>query len=106
MGFLSIRESILNFYTVILDFRDGTYVAQVDAETETEAVVAWALKLKREAFVPDHSGRLADAIITDLPDSPPVKLTSLSGAWCVSIRLDDYLALLNIVLSQRLATVH
>jgi hypothetical protein len=50
----------LNFYTVILNFDGGTYVAQVDAETEIEAVLAWVLKLQREAFVPDHSARLAD----------------------------------------------
>lgn len=96
----------MNFYTVVLDFRGGIYVAQVDAETEAEAVVVWVLKLRRETFVPDHSGRLADEIIASLSDSPPIKLTGLSGAWCKSTVLDDHLAMLNIVLSQRLATVH
>jgi hypothetical protein len=96
----------LNFYTVILNFRDGVYVAQVDAETQTEAVLAWVLKLRREAFVPDYSARLADEIIENLPDSPPVGLTGLSGAWCLSAVLEDHLAMINIVLSERLTTVH
>lgn len=96
----------MNFYTVILNFRDGVYVAQVDAEGPAEAVLVWVLKLRREAFVPDHSARLAGEIIANLPDSPPIGLTSLSGAWCLSAVLDDHLAMINIVLSERLKTIH
>ncbi len=77
-------------FTVILDFRGGTYISQVQAHTVDHAVLNWARQLEPSAvkyFGPARKRRLLE----DLKDAQhrevfaPVPFSGLFNAWCTSI---------------------
>ncbi|ESQ89003.1 hypothetical protein ABAC460_14580 [Asticcacaulis sp. AC460] len=86
-------------YTVVCDVRGGTYVSQVQAADEVEAVRLWAAQLLAEKPVPEVSSEVARNVLKTLVRDPPVALTGLVGVWCFTALVGDNLVLGNIVLS-------
>jgi hypothetical protein len=71
------------FFTLVCEFRGGTYISQVRASDERDAVRAWTEMLVRERPIKRVSVYIAKSVATWFND-PPVPLEGLSGAWCFS----------------------
>ena len=78
-------------FTVILDYRGGTYVSQVSAGNAGAALVKWAKQIKPNEI--QHLGqkrlaRLASDIEFNYADLySPTPLEGLMNAWCSSTPL-------------------
>lgn len=82
-------------YTIILEFRGGTYISQVRAISEKTAVDQWAQSLDEnvsEVALADRKKLSAEFEIED-----PVPLNGTTNAWCTSALVNNDLALLNII---------
>jgi hypothetical protein len=75
--------SVERAFTIVCDFRGGTYVSQVRAVDEVCAVREWAHYLRSEKPILRVSGHLAKQVEADLDDFPPVALQGLNGVWCI-----------------------
>jgi hypothetical protein len=86
-------------YTVVCEFRGGTYVSQVAGGDVRDAVSAWIDYLAREKPIPHFSEHLARSVAVNLDDTPPVPLDGLSGVWCISGSCEGDFMLANIIAS-------
>ena len=71
-------------YTIVCEFRGGTYVSQVTGDDVNEAVRLWADYLAHEKPIPQASTYLARSVAANLDDTPPASLNGLSGVWCIT----------------------
>ncbi len=85
------------FFTFVCDFRGGTYISQVRATDERDAVRAWTEMLVRERPIKRVSVYIAKSVATWLPNVPPVPLEGLSGAWCFTGSCGGNFVLVNII---------
>ncbi|MCA9642844.1 MAG: hypothetical protein KC492_19240, partial [Myxococcales bacterium] len=87
-------------FTVVLDFRGGTYLAQVEAEGCVLALERWAAGLDVAAIYgmgPKLHAQLKRALLERVQGSPPVLVEGLVDVWCVSTLLGGHLALIHVV---------
>src|SRR5260370_15177896 len=88
-------------YTVVLDYRGGTYISQVNAGSVAGALKIWADALDIGAVArlgPQRKGELIDDIKMQLSSGqPPAPLDGLVNAWCASALTSGGLSLINIV---------
>jgi hypothetical protein len=88
-------------YTVVMDYRGGTYISQVDAGSVAGALKVWAAGLDTAAIAglgPRRKIELIDDIRERLSSGQePVLLDGLVNAWCVSALTSRGLALINII---------
>jgi hypothetical protein len=84
-------------FTVVCEFRGGTYVSQVTGNDVQEAVKSWVAYLKQNQPIPNSSVELAQAVNANLSDTPPVLLDGLSGVWCISAIFDGDLMLAHLI---------
>lgn len=87
------------FFTVIVEYRGGTYIDQVHADEPGLALAAWLQKQVEDDLRLWHVGR-AD-LSTMLPESTVVPLGRLQNVWCVSLLLAAHLMLVNIVRTRK-----
>lgn len=83
-------------YTFIMNFKGGTYISQIKAKDEFEAVLKWGKELDSsqvEGFEEKHR----EALLERLKDESPVLLTGLTHAWCIGARIGKTFALVNFV---------
>ena len=86
-------------YTVIFEFRGGTYISQTQAESESAALHRWAQDLDVRGI--QHLGsfrkrKLITEIDKDLKElNAPFPLTGLQNAWCAGSFLGT--GLINII---------
>jgi hypothetical protein len=86
-------------YTIILDYRGGTYISQVRARSPRAAAKQWARAL--DVVGVKHLGAKGkQKIITNLENdeyclNEPVALTGLVGVWCIGMPIPG--GLVNIV---------
>ena len=80
----------LALFTLILDFKGGTYIAQQEAIGPVEAVLSWAEALNEEGVEWAQAAASIDA-------DKLVPLDDLKNAWCSSGVCDGANPLLNIV---------
>lgn len=89
-----------SLYTIILDFRGGTYVSQVEASDEVDATRRWASLLAGEKPLGRSSPYLAKAVLRDQDNGDyPTPLDGLAGVWCVTALCGGDLAIANVVRS-------
>ena len=78
-------------YTVILDYRGGTYIAQVLAGNARAALVKWAKQIKPNEIQhlgPKRQAKLASDIESNYANLyTPTPLQGLVNAWCSSTPL-------------------
>jgi hypothetical protein len=86
-------------YTIVCEFRGGTYVSQVHADDEVEAVRRWAERIKAEKPIPGASPFVARNVLRDLDDMPPTPLRGLTSVWCLSFSVADSFGWCNVVRS-------
>jgi len=79
-------EEGLKKFTVILEFRDGTYIRQLKALTPRAA-------LKQLGALNDEKGRVFRKLAVD----KPVPIKGVEGCWCACASVGKDLALVNIV---------
>ena len=70
-------------FTIVCDFRGGTYVSQVRASDERDAVREWTQMLVRERPIKRASTYLAKSVTKWTTDDPPVATEGLSGVWSI-----------------------
>jgi len=92
----------MNLYTLVLDFHGGTYITQFDAATATDAVAAWCKELEDEQLLGDASFPVAEGIMVDAIENHLVEVEGLHGAWCAATSVNGALALLNVIITQRI----
>ena len=71
-------------FTIICEFRGGTYASQVRAEDERHAVMAWTELLAIERPIAHASSYLAKSVAAEIDDCPPTALEGLIGVWYIS----------------------
>jgi len=71
------------FFTIVCDYRGGTYIAQVNAPDQNGALLNWADYLRKERPFGRSSSWMAKAITAD-KDYRPSAITGLSKVWCMS----------------------
>jgi hypothetical protein len=89
---------MLNLYTFVLEYRGGTYISQVVAETAQKACNAWAKSL--DASKIKHLGiKSKNLLIEELQEdyNELVPLSGLQNTWCTSATVRNHLALINII---------
>ena len=91
----------MNLYTLVLDFHGGTYITQFDAVSAVEAVTAWCDELQEEQLLGEVSSDVADGIMIDAVENRLVEVEGLHGAWCAATTVAGNLALLNVIITQR-----
>jgi hypothetical protein len=73
-------------FTIILDFKGGTYIGQVKAATPSAALCAWAVGLDPvpiKHFGPARKKQLVAEVEWRLENGlSPTPLTGLKNAWC------------------------
>jgi hypothetical protein len=88
---------IKQLFTVLCEFRGGTYVSQVRALDEQHAFMAWADALRRDRPMGDEVDKIARKVIEET--EPLNALNGLSGVWCWTANVEGDFLLTNIVRS-------
>jgi hypothetical protein len=87
-----------SFFTLILDWRGGTFVSQVWAKSPHDAVLVW---VERDLFRPaadlDRSERNQLQRDLESKDRAPTPLVDTDGVWCATASLRGDLACIHIV---------
>lgn len=88
-------------FTYIMDFKGGTYITQVHADSLNDSVVAWALqievKITEIKFVGNKTvNQIKDLISKKLIDMP-TPLTGLENVWYLEIYTQIGVLRINIV---------
>lgn len=71
-------------YTFVIDYRGGTYLAQVRARDIDTAQQMWAEKLDVDK-IPYLGPRAKYFICNSMPDENCVPITGLKNTWCFSL---------------------
>lgn len=90
------------FFTFVMEFRGGTYISQVTAPHLEAALISWASTLK----VNEIEGMTEErqrALLQVLPEEHPVPLTELTNVWCFTPRIQNSMALVNVILTSEQA---
>ena len=80
----------MNLYTIIFEYREGTYISQVKAKDESNALGKWGESLDCDsiAFMGEKlKTKLNEQIAEELLDSPPVLLDGTKNVWCAGLLL-------------------
>ncbi len=89
---------MVNLYTIVMSFREGTYIAQVEADGLREALEKWPAQLnidEVEGLTNVGYGELSRLIATATDN--PSRLVGLRSVWYTDILVDGELMGLNIV---------
>jgi hypothetical protein len=85
----------IKLYTIILEYRGGTYISQVSADSPSAALLKWPSELE--------DGLLAELGITRnelsniLKSGQAVPINGCVSVWCISGSVKNDLALMNII---------
>ena len=90
----------MNTYTVVLEFENGTYVSQVDAKSESDALLAWCEKIRLERILGSKSSRFARAMEHGVA-SGLVPVSGVRGTWCFSTLFANRLVLGHMIQTSR-----
>ena len=86
-------------YTLILEFRGGTYISQISASSPGESLKLYAKSLsgaEADAWKLDLSGFQAE-----VQHCEPVPFEGLINAWCLSGDIGGHFMLINIIQTDR-----
>ena len=85
-------------YTFFLEYRGGTYIAQVRASSPTAGVRKWAKSLDYEA-VEGMSREAKEELVRYLHEGVerPVPIDGVQRTWCCTASPGDHFALINFV---------
>jgi hypothetical protein len=84
-------------YTIILDYKGGTYISQVRGDSPTAAVEKWVARVTDAELI---TWTLKRSDLEGLCQENPVLLNNCISVWCVTLSTRKGLALVNIVATQ------
>lgn len=84
-------------FTIMCEFDGGTYISQVHAPDEQQALIVWSEVLQRERTMGDDACLIAHDAAAGKGELTAVE--GLSGVWCWSGIVENRLILINIVRS-------
>ena len=90
----------MDLYTIIMDFRGGTYIEQVKAASPEKATIKWAVKLnvKEIPYLSENSRMsLIAAIPIMLKDKEIIKLDNLQNIWSFTFQFKTGYAIVNVI---------
>ncbi len=90
----------MRFYTIFLEWKGGTFIAQERAESVPGAIEAWAQSPTVDA-IPDFGPSIRNQIVSDLENEAPTPIDALSKVWCHSAVSGDDFALIHIVQTEQ-----
>lgn len=94
-------------FTYIVNFRGGTFISQVEAESLKDSVIAWLTAISNEPQKIEHIGpkcraELHDQLVKDYEDNKPLPLIGLKNVWCASFNIKTGFGLVNIIQTERI----
>lgn len=86
-----------HLFSIICEFRGGTYISQVRAPDEKRALQKWAEEFAKDNPVPGGSRWVIVAVMRNACDNEgPTPLDGLTNAWCHTAICNRDLILMNI----------
>ena len=90
----------MHIYTIILDWKGGTYIYQVRERSVDGAVQTWARELDTSPIA-GFEPSLREQLSSDLEHEAATPLEGLTNAWCNDAVLGDELALIHVVKTEQ-----
>ena len=84
-----------SLYTIVLDFRGGTYIGQATQESPKEAVIAWTAGISQEDANEWRLDKEQLQSISRIDEATAVD--GCTGVWCLSGTIDGHMALIHVV---------
>ncbi|WAC46985.1 hypothetical protein OVA03_09700 [Asticcacaulis sp. SL142] len=86
-------------YTIIVECEGGTYISQVNAKDERQALLKWCQTFPLEDKVPQNVKPLVHEVYTELTeyDDEITALNGLVSAWCADQLFNDKHTGINII---------
>jgi len=97
-----MNNKTMNLFTIILDFKEGTYIRQIESDTPLNAVIRWASNLRcEEIYGLDPTWK--KSILDELKDKDniPTPLENILNVWCTTFTIKGSLGLINIVKTKK-----
>jgi hypothetical protein len=82
-------------YTVVLDYKGGTYVGQASGDSATAAVSRWVSRIRDEELV--EWGITRDQLSRIARSDDAVPLSGCLNVWCLSGSINEGLVLINVI---------
>ena len=82
-------------YTIVLDYKGGTYIAQTRAESVTGAVSQWMFAIKNEDLA--EWGLSRESLVKTLTLDNAVPVASCENVWCLSGSAQEALILVHVI---------
>jgi hypothetical protein len=89
-------------YTIVLDYKGGTYIGQAYADSLTNALAQWLSGITDEELARWQTTR--DELSNVVNSDRPIPLSGCTNVWCLSGSIKDSLALINVIATQRVHT--
>lgn len=86
--------SLKNLYTMVLDYRGGTYISQVTAESPEAAVHSWVMSANEQDLA---QWALTHEELSQLAEDSLITIENCQNVWCASDSTEGGLMLLNII---------
>jgi hypothetical protein len=81
-------------YTFFLEYRGGTYISQVRAQSSNSALRVWARTLNKTELsqLDTHTkSSLVEKVQSDIP----IAIEGVKNTWCCTALLDQHMAIIN-----------
>jgi hypothetical protein len=93
-----------SLYTIVLDFRGGTYIAQISRSSPMKAVIDWSNEISEQDA---QTWKLdVSQLRTFIQENRLITLDGLTNAWCMTGSIDRHLALINVIQTVSAPTSH
>jgi hypothetical protein len=82
----------MNLYTIIFDYRGGTYISQVEAEDENQALILWGQNINPEEIqflgkkLKEKLNKEIHEMLYEI-ESGPTPINGVKNCWCAGIFL-------------------
>ena len=90
----------MSLFTIVLDFKGGTYISQVIDDNVNSALQKWALNLDVKA-IKNIGEKIKDLIIQNIINNTeaalPIVLDGCINVWCTSMLVRGHLILVHII---------
>jgi hypothetical protein len=83
-----------NLYSIVIEYRGGTYISQISALNQNAAITAWASSFSETELRVWKIDKTA--LLKIVEEDIPIALKGCVNAWCLSGNIDGSLALINV----------
>lgn len=87
----------MGLFTLVLDYRGGTYVSQANCSTFGDLASVLGKAIDWKAIPNNVTEKDKQQFLNDLAEIPPSAIDGLKNVWCSSARLGKTMAILHIV---------